>query len=84
MQTQRINITLPMEVIKNLRRSIPSGKRSNFIAKTLTEKLAKKRDINKELVRSLKANRKLYEEVAKDWGPIETEGWPEWDGPITK
>lgn len=76
MQTQRINISLPYEVVKQLHIAIPQGKRSQFIAKAVSEKLTKKRDIEKELRRSLKANAAFYKRVAKDWEVTEIEGWP--------
>ena len=77
MQTQRINISLPYEIIKHLNQSISKGKRSRFIAKAVSEKLAKKRNIQKELKKSLMANRKFDEAVMKDWSVTEVEGWPE-------
>ena len=77
MQTQRINISLPYDVIKQLNGAIPQGKRSQFIAKAVSEKLTKKRDIDKELIKSLKANYKLDKEFIKDWSITEVEGWPE-------
>ncbi len=77
MQTQRINISLPYDIIKRLNREISQGKRSRFIARAVSEKLAKKRDIQKELTKSLKANRKFDEAVMKEWSVTEVEGWPE-------
>lgn len=77
MQTQRINISLPIHIIKQLQLTVPFGKRSRFIKNALSEKLAKKRDIEKELVKSLKANRKFDEAVMKEWSVTEVEGWPE-------
>ena len=77
MQTQRINISLPYEVIKQLHGAVPQGKRSQFIAKAVSERLTKKRNIDKELEKSLKANREFYKKVAEDWKVTEVEGWPE-------
>ena len=77
MQTQRINISLPYDIVKHLNQTISKGKRSSFIASALSEKLAKKRDIDKELRKSLKANRKFDEAVMKEWSVTELEGWPE-------
>jgi len=76
MQTQRINITLPRDVIRDLRRSIPERSRSKFIAEVIREKLNRKRNLKKELIRSLEANRRLDEEMMKDWAVTEVEGWP--------
>jgi len=77
MQTQRININLPIDLIKQLQIAVPFGKRSRFITKALSEKLRKKRNIKKELIKSLKANRKFDEAVMKEWSVTEVEGWPE-------
>ena len=77
MQTQRINITLPTDLARDLRRTIPERSRSKFIAEALRDRLGRKRDLKKELIRSLKANRKIYEQVYEDWKPIEVEGWPD-------
>jgi metal-responsive CopG/Arc/MetJ family transcriptional regulator len=77
MQTQRINISLPYDIIKHLNQAVSKGKRSRFIASAVSEKLAKKRDVQKELTKSLRANRKLDEIVMKEWSVTEVEGWPE-------
>lgn len=77
MQTTRINITLPNDLARDFRRIIPARSRSKFIAKAIEEKLPKKKWTNKEWIKSLKANRKLYEEVQKDWAPLDTENWPD-------
>ena len=77
MQTQRINISLPYDIVRNLNQTVSKGKRSRFIANALSEKLAKKRNIDQELRKSLRANRKFDEAVMKDWSVTELEGWPE-------
>ena len=77
MQTQRINISLPTDIIKQLQTAVPFGKRSRFITNALSEKLRKKRDIDQELRKSLKANYDFYKKVAKEWQVTELEGWPE-------
>ena len=77
MQTQRINITLPIGLLKHLQSEIPQGKRSKFIAKAVSEKLTKKRNIQKELRKSLQINREFYKKEYKDWKAIEIVGWPE-------
>lgn len=74
---QRINITLPHELVRQLQYSIPNGKRSEFIAKAVSEKLGGKRNREKELRKSLKENAEFYKAVAKEWEGIELEQWPE-------
>lgn len=66
MQT-RINIMLPNELARDLRRSIPARKRSKFIAEALDEKLKFKRNLKKELIRSLKANRQFDKQIMEDF-----------------
>lgn len=66
---QRINITLPDELTRDLRKAIPERKRSKFIAEAVSEKLTqnkKNRSLKKELIKNLEANRGYYERVAKD------------------
>ena len=77
MQTQRMNISLPKKLMKQFQSEIPQGKRSNYIATVLAEKLAKKRDIEEQLKKSLRANRKFYKNEYEDWKAIEVEGWPD-------
>ncbi len=77
MQVQRINITLPKDILKALQADVPAGKRSKFIANALSDKLKKKRNLQKELIKSIKANYELDRKVMKEWSVTETEGWPE-------
>lgn len=79
MTTLRINITLPSEIVRDLRRSIPLRKRSKFIAETLRENLAKKISIKQELIKSLKANYAFDKKEAEAWSILGTKGWPEWE-----
>lgn len=76
MQAQRLNITLPYELARDLRRAIPAKKRSKFIAEAVRAKLPK-RDLKKELIKSLKANKEFYKKVAEEWKATEVEGWPD-------
>jgi metal-responsive CopG/Arc/MetJ family transcriptional regulator len=77
MQTQRINISLPTETLRQLRSNIPLGKRSEFIAEAITEKLTKEKNTEEQLKKSLKANYDFYKQVAEDWKVTETEQWPD-------
>lgn len=77
MQAQRLNITLPYELARDFKRAIPASKRSQFIAEVLKDKISQKRNLKKDWIASLKANKKLYEEVQKDWAPLDVEGWPD-------
>lgn len=77
MQAQRLNITLPYELARDFKRTIPAKKRSKFIAEAISKNLPKK-DPKKELIKSLKANRKLYEEDAKIWDAAVADGLDKW------
>ncbi len=66
MNVQRTNITLPNSILKQLKISVPQGQRSKFIANAITEKLGKKKDINKELRKSLKTNYEFYKKEAQE------------------
>lgn len=77
MHTQRVNVSLPYDLIKQLQSEVPQGKRSKFIANAVSEKLSKKRNLKAELEKSLKANSQLDKAVMKEWSVTEVEGWPE-------
>ena len=62
---QRINITLPDDLARDFRRYIPTRKRSSFIAEAVRSKLPN-RNLKKELIKSLKANKEFYKKVAEE------------------
>lgn len=76
MQTQRINITIPYVILKYLQGSIPSGKRSEFIAKAVLERLGATKNITRQFKKSLTENKGLYNQIGKDWEITEFETWP--------
>ena len=77
MQTQRINITLPSDLARDLRKTVPEGSRSKFIAAALEEKLKRKKNLKKDLIKSLKVNAEFYKKEFEDWKAIEVENWPD-------
>lgn len=74
---QRINITLPDELARDFRKYIPARERSKFIAEKIRNSIPKK-NLKKELIKSLKANHKLYEEEAKIWDATIADGLNKW------
>ncbi|OGB84965.1 hypothetical protein A2994_01555 [candidate division Kazan bacterium RIFCSPLOWO2_01_FULL_48_13] len=78
MATKRINISLPTATIERLKIAIPEGKRSQFIAETLDDKLGRKLSLKEEIIKGLRKNRHIYEEARKDWSVLDFEGWPEY------
>lgn len=75
MQIQRINITLPIPILKELQKTVPSGKRSKFIADAVLGRF-KIKNIQEELKKSLKTNRELYVQTSREWEISELETWP--------
>lgn len=71
---QRINITLPDDLIRDFKRSIPNGKRSKFIADVLDEKL-KKVDLKSQLKKSAQAQQKIIREIQEDFRYADAEIW---------
>ena len=74
---QRINIILPDQLARDLRRSVPSRSRSKYIASALEEKLKRKKNLKRDFIKSLKANAEYDKLIAKEWKITETEGWPD-------
>lgn len=72
---QRINITLPDELVRDLRRSIPARFRSRFIAEAVKGRLDKKKNFKKEWIKALKANREFYKKVAEEWKYVDAEAF---------
>ncbi|MCH8821614.1 hypothetical protein IID23_03755 [Patescibacteria group bacterium] len=77
MNTKRVNISLPVETLEKLKASIPEGKRSRFINEALEEKLEEKASLRESIIRDLKENKWIDEQVMKEWSSTEVEGWPE-------
>lgn len=72
---QRINITLPDELAREFRRTIPTRKRSRFIAEAVKEKITKKRNLKKEWIKSFEAQKKIIEEIQKDFKYVDSEAF---------
>jgi len=77
MLIQRINITLPEELLQELSFVIPLGKRSKFIAEAVSEKLKNRKNSQKKLRESLRANKSFYKQVAREWKVTELSNWPQ-------
>ena len=77
MHYKRLNITFPSDLANQLRKEIPARTRSQYIANAVKEKLYKEKNLKKELIKSYKANAKLYEEINKEWETVDLESWPE-------
>lgn len=71
---KRLNITLPEDLIKNMK-NLPN--KSHFIAEALKEKLEriKKEELDRKLIEGYKATRKEDKKINEDWEKITLEGW---------
>ncbi|MDP2720696.1 MAG: hypothetical protein Q8O75_02025 [bacterium] len=74
---KRVNISLPTTTLEKLKTEIPEGKRSKFIAESLEKNLREKISLKESIIRDLKENRWIDEEVMKEWEGTETP-WPEY------
>lgn len=75
MQTQRINVILPTDLARDLRRTIPVRSRSKFIAQALEDRLKRKKNLKKELLRSLKAQEVLIRGIQEDFKYVDAEAF---------
>lgn len=73
MQSQRINISLPADLARDFRRSIPERSRSKYIAGVLREKLIRRKNLKKEFIKSLKFQAKLTKEIQEDFKYVDAE-----------
>lgn len=71
--TQRINISLPKDLARELRRTIPERSRSKYIAEVLREKLIRRKNLKKDFIKSLKAQAKLTKEIQEDFKHVDAE-----------
>lgn len=74
MQAQRLNITLPYELARDLKRVIPDGERSQFIAKAVKARLPK-RNLKKDWIKSLNAQEEIIKEIRKDFKYVDAEAF---------
>lgn len=77
MSTKRVNISLPSQTLEKLKSTVPEGKRSGFINNALEEKLDQSIGLRESIIKDLKENKWIHEQVMKDWSSLEVEGWPE-------
>ena len=77
MQVQRINITIPKDVLKKLRIAIPEGQRSRFISHAIKEKLVSEKRKKVSLEESLRINYEFDKKIAEDWRETELDAWPD-------
>jgi len=80
MNTVRLNITLPEEIARQLDRLAGRNKKSRFIAETLRYRIEKieNEQLQMLLEEGYKATRQESTAIAKEFEPVDLEGWDEY------
>ena len=76
----RLNITLPEELARQLHELIAPGKKSQFIAEALKKRIKEMETekLQQILEEGYKARKKESEQLAKEFEPIDLEGWDDY------
>jgi metal-responsive CopG/Arc/MetJ family transcriptional regulator len=80
MNTVRLNITLPVELSKQLDKLAGPRKKSRFIAETLKQRIERvqQEQLQKLLEEGYKATRKEALAISREFEEIDLEGWDEY------
>jgi metal-responsive CopG/Arc/MetJ family transcriptional regulator len=80
METTRLNITLPVELVEELNHLVEPRKKSRFIATLLWERLKQLREkqLEKLLMEGYQARHRENQEIAQEFLNIDLEGWDEY------
>ena len=80
MNTVRLNITLPVELSKQLDKLAGPRKKSRFIAETLRQRIERvqQEQLQKLLEEGYKATRKEALAISREFEEIDLEGWDEY------
>jgi len=76
----RLNITLPEELARQLDELIDPRKKSQFIAETLRKRIQEMEEqkLQEILEEGYKARKLESEQLAREFEPIDLEGWDEY------
>jgi len=80
MDTVRMNITVPKDILRSLNRLAGHRKRSQFIVEALKQRIIQKEkeDLDKLLAEGYKATSKESSDIAKEFESVDLEGWDEY------
>jgi len=80
MNTVRLNITLPEELVRQIDKLVKPGQKSSFIAETLKEKIERiqSEKLQKMLEEGYKARNSESRSIAEEFRTIDLEGWDEY------
>lgn len=78
MSAVKVDFTIPSDLDERLRQSVEAGKRSNFVADAIREKLAalEREKVRAELREGYLATRDEDAEINRTWEAATLEGWP--------
>ena len=79
-ETERINITIPKDLVMELNQYTPPRKRSAFITEAIQQKIEqqKKDQLEKLLEEGYKARRKESSEITEEFASADMENWDEY------
>ena len=80
MNMVRMNITIPEDLARRLDDLVGLRGKSRFIAQTLKERIKKieQEELHKRLEEGYRARKEEGLDIAKDFEPIDIEGWDEY------
>ena len=80
MSAVKLNITIPEELARQLDELVGSRKKSRFIAEALRRRIEEiqEQELNKILEEGYKARKQESLSVAKEFEPVDLEGWDEY------
>lgn len=68
----RMNITLPIDLARDFRRTIPNRSRSKFIAKAIKDMMVKQ-DLKDQLYKSAQAQSRIIRQIQEDFKYVDEE-----------
>ena len=80
MSNVRLNITIPEEVARQLDSIVGTRGKSRFIAETLRNRIQEiaEQKLQQLLEEGYKARKKESQSIAKEFEPVDLEGWDEY------
>ena len=80
MSAVKLNITIPEELARQLDKLAGRRKKSRFIAEALRQRIGEiqERELNQILEEGYKARKQESLSIAKEFEPVDLEGWDEY------
>jgi len=80
MSAVKLNITIPEELARQLEELVGSREKSRFIAEALRKRIGEiqEQELNRILEEGYKARKQESLSIAKEFEPVDLEGWDEY------